>query len=578
MNSKINPYALIISVGLLLFIPFLGSVHLFDWDEINFAESAREMMVSGNYSQVTINYQGFWEKPPLFIWVQSISMHIFGVNEMAARLPNALFGIFTLLYLFHFSKTELKSPQLGLWWVFCYLASITPQLYFKTGLIDPMFNGFIVLSIFEIFKYFRQDSPKLKPLLFAGLFSGIAILLKGPVAILISGLVILCLLFYSTYRTRIKISHLVLYGIFTLLIASIWFLPETLQNGPYFIVQFINYQIGLFSQNVAGHQQPFYYHALVLLFGCFPISIIAIAFWPKSNLEIKGQNHKENSASITSMRLFMLILFWVVLILFSIVKTKIVHYSSLCWIPLTFLAADGITRHQASLPKWTKWPIAFIGGLLGLIVSLLPILLIHFKIDLANLINDPFAKANVMANVKWTHWDAIPGVIIMVNTVLWVLHSDNRLKHYTLKVYLTGQIIFISLTSILITPKIEAHTQGVVVDFYQSKATEDCYWFVTGYKSYAAYFYAAIQPLKTEDELLHITQSFIQSKGASNYLALSEADKNNLDDVQKDWLLHGKTDKPVYFVAKAHDQEGLEKETQLIKLWEANGFIAYKRP
>ncbi len=35
----------------------------------------------------------------------------------------------------------------------------------------------------------------------------------------------------------------------------------------------------------------------------------------------------------------MLILFWVVLILFTIVKTKIVHYSSLCYFPLTFIGA-----------------------------------------------------------------------------------------------------------------------------------------------------------------------------------------------------------------------------------------------
>jgi 4-amino-4-deoxy-L-arabinose transferase-like glycosyltransferase len=578
MNSKINPYALILSVGLLLFIPFLGSVHLFDWDEINFAESAREMMVSGNYSQVTINYQGFWEKPPLFIWIQTLSMHVFGVNEMAARLPNALFGIFTFLYLFHFSKKELKSPQLGLWWVFCYLASITPQLYFKTGLIDPMFNGFILLSIFEIYKYFRQSIPSVKPLLFAGLFSGIAILLKGPVALLISGLVVLCLLFDQSYRSRLKFGHLLLYGLSTLLIASIWFLPETLQNGPYFIVQFINYQIGLFSQNIAGHQQPFYYHALVLLFGCFPISIIAIAFWPKSKLEIKGQNHIESSAPITSMRLFMLILFWVVLILFSIVKTKIVHYSSLCWIPLTFLAADGITRHNAILPKWSKWPIAFIGGLLGCILIILPISLMHFKTNLIALVNDPFAKANIMANVHWSNWDILPGLIILINTFLWCMHSEQRLKQFTLKVYLGLQVLFISLTASIITPKIEAHTQGAVIDFYQAKANDDCYWFVTGYKSYAAYFYAKIQPLKTTDGLQKITQAFIQSKQASNYLALSEADKNALDDAQKDWLLHGPSDKPVYFVAKSHDQEGLEKETQLIKIWEANGFIAYKRP
>ena len=58
----------IILLGLLLFLPGLGNVHLFDWDEINFAESAREMINSGNYLTVQINFEPFWEKPPLFIW------------------------------------------------------------------------------------------------------------------------------------------------------------------------------------------------------------------------------------------------------------------------------------------------------------------------------------------------------------------------------------------------------------------------------------------------------------------------------------------------------------------------------
>ena len=51
-------------------------------------------------------------------------------------------------------------------------------------------------------------------------------------------------------------------------------------------------------------------------------------------------------------------MFWVVLILFSIVKTKIVHYSSLCYFPLSFLAT--VTCYQvfhgkSRLPAWNRW-------------------------------------------------------------------------------------------------------------------------------------------------------------------------------------------------------------------------------
>src|SRR3954470_9704684 len=98
MHTSIFRYNLLVTLAaLLLFVPFLGAVHLFDWDEINFAECAREMIVSGNYSLVQINFQPFWEKPPLFIWMQVLSMKIFGINEFAARFPNAMCGVATLL-------------------------------------------------------------------------------------------------------------------------------------------------------------------------------------------------------------------------------------------------------------------------------------------------------------------------------------------------------------------------------------------------------------------------------------------------------------------------------------------------
>src|SRR4030066_2459796 len=92
------------AIAALLFIPFLGGVHLFDWDEINFAESAREMIESGDYLTVQINFTQFWEKPPLFIWMQVVSMKLFGINEFAARFPNAICGIITLLTLYSIGK------------------------------------------------------------------------------------------------------------------------------------------------------------------------------------------------------------------------------------------------------------------------------------------------------------------------------------------------------------------------------------------------------------------------------------------------------------------------------------------
>ena len=114
-------------IGLAFFLPFLGSVHLFDWDEINFAESSREMLVSKNFFQVQTNYEPFMEKPPLFFWLQSLSMSVFGMTEFAARFPNAIFGGLTMLTLFKLGKT-LRSDIFGFIWALIYFGcNLIPQ-------------------------------------------------------------------------------------------------------------------------------------------------------------------------------------------------------------------------------------------------------------------------------------------------------------------------------------------------------------------------------------------------------------------------------------------------------------------
>ena len=91
---------ILVAAGALFYIPFIGGVALFDWDEINFAEISREMIVTGDYLNIQVNYKAFFEKPPFFFWLQVLSMKTFGINEFAARLPNALAGIMVLVLLY----------------------------------------------------------------------------------------------------------------------------------------------------------------------------------------------------------------------------------------------------------------------------------------------------------------------------------------------------------------------------------------------------------------------------------------------------------------------------------------------
>lgn len=576
MQFKINPlhFLIIVAIGIVLFVPFLGAVHLFDWDEINFAESAREMIVTGNYSKVQINYTPFWEKPPLFIWMQVVSMKIFGVNEFAARFPNAIFGIITLCYIYYVSRKIFKG-HVAHWWVLCYIGAITPHFYFKTGLIDPVFNFFIFASIIQFYlaaKNYHVTYNCNRNFMWAGILTGIAILAKGPVAFLIGVLVLFTLVAAKRMVWFFKFKHLLIYSSFALLVTSLWFLPETLKNGPWFIAEFITYQLGLFSQNIAGHQQPFYYHFVVILIGCFPISIIAIAGWKKNEYYTYPEN---------LFRLVMMCLFWVVLILFSIVKTKIVHYSSLCWLPLTFMSAYAIESFNNRVFRM-RWYSIIAVLVLGLVLSAafitLPIIMCNpnLKISFLNTIKDNFSKQNFSVDGGWMYYDIIPGVILIIALLVF---SILAFKQQTVKAFgslLIGNVLVVFFAAVLIVPKIEKHTQATAIHYFESLKNKDVYVFHVGYKSYAPYFYAQTQPLKITDGLNVVNYQFLKQQNQSSIYNLTEAKRAELDDYQKNWFLRGNIDKPVYFIAKINDQEDLP-EANLIKTGEKGGFVMYRR-
>lgn len=117
------------------------------------------MLLTGEYFRIKLNFLPFWEKPPLFFWLQSLSMAAFGVNEFSARLPNALIGIATLLILFNIGK-RLKDARFGFIWAVAYFGSVLPFLYFKSGIIDPLFNLLIFLSLHYFIKGSWQRDPK----------------------------------------------------------------------------------------------------------------------------------------------------------------------------------------------------------------------------------------------------------------------------------------------------------------------------------------------------------------------------------------------------------------------------------
>lgn len=485
---------IIIFSGILFFIPFLGKVHLFDWDEINFAESAREMIVTGNYHRVQINFQPFWEKPPLFFWLQVAAMKLFGINEFAARFPNAICGIISLVTFFLIGK-KFKSPRFGFIWAISYLGSFLPHLYFKSGIIDPVFNYFIFLGIYFMYLSVSKDIFKNKYLYpaLSGLFIGLATLTKGPVGLLVFLISFFIYFLFTRFRNFPNIKKILLFIFFFTIICLLWFGEEIMKNGFWFLKEFLAYQADLFLHPVASHGEPFYYHFVVVFIGCFPISVLALpVLFRKDSVFWKykpGFTHLEMNKDFLRL---MKILFWTVMILFSITTTKIVHYSSLTYFPLSFLAAfylDFLITKQQKIRIPLLVLIACMGFVFSFLLAALPYVANHHELILPYL-KDPFAAASLNVNVHWSGFESLIGVayfIAVISAVLFFYQKKNHIAIIFL-FYSTAICLFIYLLAVV--PKIEKYSQGPAIDFYESLQGKDVYVWPIGFKSYAQYFYA----------------------------------------------------------------------------------------
>ena len=543
-TNKLLIFLTIAVVATLLFVPFLGKVHLFDWDEINFAEAAREMIRSGNYLSVQIDYHPFWEKPPLFIWMQVVSMKLFGINEFAARFPNALCGIFTCLILFHVGN-KIRDKKLGLTWVMVYTCSILPFFYFKSGIIDPWFNLFIFISIYYSFRFVleQKQSAKYIYISLAAVFMGLAILTKGPVALLIYLLTFGIYIIIKMFHIRIKFLQFLLFFGILLLVGGFWFILQ-LTTGHYELMkEFVQYQIRLFQTKDAGHGGFLLYHFVILFLGVFPASIFAIRSF---RLE-----KKEDREPIHEFKNWMMILFWTVLILFTIVKTKIVHYSSICYFPLTFLASYVIIKlieQKQQIPKWINRLLITVSIIWGMIIILLQ-LIAKYKSNIisSNIIQDPFAAGNLQSSVYWSGKEWLIGACFIFLILIFITLKGLSTKLRVIGIF-SSTLLFTYATVLIITPKIEGYSQRAAIEFYKEKSKENCYVQQLGFKSYAQLFYFNKGILK---------------------------DSRAYDE---QWLLKGHIDKPVYFIMKCTVADSyLSTYPQLKKIGIKNGFVFAKR-
>lgn len=538
LYRRILVYTGIAAIAALFLLPFLGSVHLFDTDETNYAESAREMIVSGDYMTVQIDFEPFPEKPPLFFWLQALSMKVFGINELAARLPNVLCGILSLFMLYYFGR-RIYSHRFGLLWNLSYGAAILPFFFFRSGIIDPWFNLFIFLGIALFVFYLDPEKQhiRLRNLLLSAFFLGLAVMTKGPVATLIFLFSLLAFLFLKRFRISTTFGHVVLFILVLSLVGGSWFIFQAASGHSGIVREFINYQVKSLSSHSSIHDGFFGYHLVVLLLGVFPASVIAMRSITKKaeDTELQGL-----------FRQWMYILLLVVLILFSFVNTKLLHYSSLAYFPLTFLAAwvwDKWLERKIEIGRWQVVLIFLIALILSSAAILFPLLTDHYhwllKKDFAFL--DPFLREAIKREVHWSGYEWLVGLFLFIGVVAACVQILRRDLSGMLILHLVV-LLFVFFSISMFSGRIEGYNQRVAIKFYKSLRGQDVYVNTLGFESYSHLFYFDKQPTEEDDSI--------------------------------ERLMSGALDRDAYFVIKRNKKDAyLERYPGLEIILEKDGYV-----
>ncbi|MBN4001783.1 glycosyltransferase family 39 protein [Nostoc sp. LPT] len=352
-------------VGWVAFGWNLGNTGLIDETEPLFAEASRQMFVTGDWITPFFNGDTRFDKPALIYWCQAIAYHIFGVNEWAVRLPSAIaaFGLVCLAfytiqwYLAKQDELEQVSRPTRRYltsFIAAALMALNPEtiIWARTGVSDMLLTGCMASALLCFFLGYAgkegsreqgagsrgaelitnvqspmSHAPFLNKwyLAFYVLIAG-AILTKGPVGIVLPGLIVAAFLLYvGKVREVLREMHL-LVGILIILALSVpWYALVIWRNGWNYINSFFGYHnLERFTEVVNGHSAPWYFYLLVVLLGFapysvyLPASIIRLKFWQRS--------HWRSLERFQQFGLFAWFWFASIFAFFSIAVTKLPSY------------------------------------------------------------------------------------------------------------------------------------------------------------------------------------------------------------------------------------------------------------
>lgn len=240
------------------------------------------MVESGDYLTPHLNYEPFFDKPILNYWLIAACFRLFGVTELASRLPAASLAVLICVAIFVFARQFLSRRAAFI----AALALMSSPMWMSLGrmsLTDMPLSCFVWISLFSFFLAIERN---LRLLVWVGyLAMACGLLTKGPLAgfLIVANLALYLLVIKrqpKEWLSLIGYLHVVPGLSLTLLLAAPWYFSENAAtSGKFFQEFFLNQNINRAMGTVDHKAGPLYYFPL-FVGGAFPWSIYLLALIP----------------------------------------------------------------------------------------------------------------------------------------------------------------------------------------------------------------------------------------------------------------------------------------------------------
>jgi len=354
---------LVLACGIALFIWRLGSTGLVDETPPLFAASARAMAETGDWLTPRVNGLPRYDKPPLVYWLMGLGYLLPGqslwnpLGSWAASLPSALSSVVVMLAL---AATLLRWPQpspagaqgdLGgatrsaltaFSAALAFALSPLVLIWSRVAVSDSLFTATLALSLLLFWR--RYADPECQGWWPAWLLLGLAVLTKGPVALVLVGLTLALFTWWQGEPKLLMRLWRPLPGlVITAAVALPWYGAELLVEGEPFWQSFFGYHnLQRFTSVVNHHLQPWWFFGPMLVVASLPFTPLLLLGLAQALARGRRQPARASLGPFAACWLLVVFGF------FTLAATKLPSY----WLPATPAAGVLIALAAQDLVAW----------------------------------------------------------------------------------------------------------------------------------------------------------------------------------------------------------------------------------